>query len=101
MIFYEMYLQKSQECFWGEMIGSDKKGELYKGIVCFMIVGLKEPFPCDKIISETNIDANWLIAEFLDSLEILSNCGFRVRAIVCGNHPSNVSSFKKLLEHVN
>ena len=32
---------------------------------------------------------------------ILCNCGFRVRAIVCDNHPSNVSSFKKLLEDVN
>ena len=31
---------------------------------------------------------------------ILCNCGFRVRAIACDNHPSNVSSFKKLLEHV-
>ena len=50
---------------------------------------------------ETNIDANWPKTELLDSLKILSNCGFRVRAIACDNHPSNVSSFKKLLEHVN
>ena len=45
MIFDEMYLQKRQEYFWGEMIGCDDEGELYKGIVCFMIAGLKESIP--------------------------------------------------------
>ena len=100
MIFYEMYLQKSQEYFWGEMTGCE--GELYQGKVCFMIVGLKESIPyVIKSSPETNIEANWFKTELLDSLEILSNCGFRVRTIVCDNHPPNVSSFKKLLEHVN
>ena len=97
MIFDEMYLQKSQEFFWGEMIGCDDEGELYQGIVCFMIVGMKESIPSPP---ETNIDANWVKAELLESLEILSNCDFHNRAIVCDNHPQNVSSFKKLLEHV-
>ena len=67
-----------------------------------MIVGLKGSIPyVIKPSTETNIDTNWLKTKLLDSLEILSNCGFRVRAIVCDNHPSNVSSFKKLLDHVN
>ena len=102
MILDEMYLKKSLECFGGEMIDCDDEGELYKGIVCFMIVGLKESILyVIKSLPETNIDANWLKTELLDSLEILSNCGFCVRAIVCDNRPSNVSSFKKLLEHVN
>ena len=42
LIFDEMYLQKSQEYFLGEMIGCDDEGELYESIVWFMIVGLKE-----------------------------------------------------------
>ena len=50
---------------------------------------------------ESNIDADWLIAELLESLKILSYCGFLVRAIVCDTHPLYVSSFKKLREHVN
>ena len=95
MIFIEMYSLKSQEYFWGEMIGCDDEGELYTGIVCFMIVGLEESIPyMIKSSPETNIDANWLKTELLDSLEILSNFGFRIRAIVCDKHPSNVSSFK-------
>ena len=81
------------------MTGCDDEGELYKGIVCFMIVGLKESIPYEiKSSPETNIDANWLKTELLDSLEILSKCGFRVRDIVGDNHPSNVCNFKKLLE---
>ena len=103
MYVYKMYLQRSQKYFWGKMIGSDDEGELYKGIsFFFMIVGLKESIPSViKSSPETNIDANWLKTKFLDSLKILSNCGFRVRAIVCDNHPTNVSSFKNLLEHVS
>ena len=84
------------------MIGCDDEVELYKEIVCFMIVGLNESVPyVIKSSPETINDVNWHKTELLDSLVVLSNCGFRVRAIVCDNHPSNVSSFKKLLEHVN
>ena len=84
MIFDEMYLQKIQEFFGGEMIGCDEEGELYQGIVWFMIVGMEESIPSPP---ETNIDANWVKAELLESLEILSNRDFHNRAIVCDKHP--------------
>ena len=99
-----MYLQKSQEYFLGKIIGCDDEGELYKGkgIIYFMIAALKEStIYVIKSLSETNIDTNWLKIELLNSIEILSNCGFRVRAISCNFHPSNVSRFRKLLKHVN
>ena len=97
LIFDEMYLQKSQEYFGGEMTGCDDEGELYKGKVCFMIVGLKESIPyVIKSSPETKIVASWLKTELLHSLGILSNCGFCVRAIFCDNHPSNVSIFKTI-----
>ena len=102
LIFVKMYLQKSQQYFGRAMIACDDEGELYKIIVCFLKVGLKESVPyAIKSSPETNTDANWLKTKLLDSLEILYNCGFRVRAIACDNHPSNMSSFKKLLERVN
>ena len=86
MIFDEMYLQKRQEYFWGEMIGCDDEGELYKGIVCFMIVGLKESIPYVINSSpETNNDVNWLKTELLDSLEILSVCDFTNRLSIRKN----------------
>ena len=91
-----MYLQKSQEYFGGEMIGCDDQGELCKDIVCFMIVDLKESIPyVIKTSPETNTDDNWLKTELLDSLENLSNCGFRVRAVLCDNHSSNSSNFSR------
>ena len=102
--FLKIYIQfllkctdkKSQEYFLRKMIGCDDKGELYKGIAGFMIVGLKESIPY--VITpwpETNIVASWLKTELLVFLEILSKCGVRVRAVVCENHPSNMSSFKR------
>ena len=54
LLFYEMYLQKCEEYFGGEMIGSDENGELDKGIVCFVIKGMKESIPCDQVISRKN-----------------------------------------------
>ena len=37
-----MYLQKSAQYQSGEYVGVDKEGNLYKGIVTFMVVGLKQ-----------------------------------------------------------
>ena len=39
LMFDEMYLQKREEYAGGELVGADTDGNLYKGIVCFMIVG--------------------------------------------------------------
>jgi len=41
----EMYLQKSVEYSSGEMIGCDEDDSMFKGIVGFMIVGLKQYIP--------------------------------------------------------
>ena len=44
-MFDEMFLQKCEEYFAGDVFGADEEGELFKGIVCFMIVGLKNNVP--------------------------------------------------------
>ena len=50
----EMYLQKSEEYHGGEIVGCDEEGKLYKGLVGFMIVGLKQSIPyIIKSIAET------------------------------------------------
>ena len=38
-------LTKKSRVFLGRNIGCDDEGELYKGLVSFMIVGLEESFP--------------------------------------------------------
>ena len=63
LLFDEMYLQKCEEYYGGEHIGSYENGELYKGIVYsfgFMIGGLKESIPCDQVISRNNNYRNYL-----------------------------------------
>ena len=38
----EMYLQKATQYQGGEYVGADEEGNLFKGIIVFMIVGLKK-----------------------------------------------------------
>ena len=82
-------------------MGCNSEGELYKELACFMIVGLKYSIPyVIKSSPETKINADWLRKELIDCLGILSEF-VNIRAIVRYNHPSNVSSFKNLLQHFN
>ena len=45
LMFNELYLQKCKEFREGETIGADETGDFYKGLICFMIVGLKSNIP--------------------------------------------------------
>ena len=98
LIFDEMFLQKSEEFAGGESIGADKNGELYNGVLCFMIVGLQSNVPfVIKALPEKQINGEWLREELLKCLSVLQENGFNVRGIVCDNHSNNVSAFKKIL----
>ena len=95
----EMYLQKCEEYCGGEIIGANENNELYKGILSFIIVGLKENVPyIIKSVPERNIDGEWTKEQILDSLKTLKNCGFRVRAIVSDNHSASALACKLLLK---
>ena len=97
LLFDETYLQKREEYFGGDMMGSNDAGELYKGLVCF-IIGLKQSILyIIRSLPEVSIDANWLKEEIFKCLDVLCQSGFNVRSIICDNHPSNVSNFRKLL----
>ena len=94
----EMYLQKSEEYYGGEIVGCDDEGKLYKGLVGFMIVGLKQSIPyIIKSIPETKIEGEWLKEEILKSIETLHSINFKVRGIVADNHSTNVSACSKIL----
>ena len=41
----EMHLQKATQFHGGQYVGADNDGELFSGIVCFMVVGLKKSVP--------------------------------------------------------
>ena len=40
-----MYLQKYEEYSAEDLVGCNSEGELYKGLICFIIVGLKNYIP--------------------------------------------------------
>jgi len=98
LIFDEIYLQKCEEYFGGDTYGINENGDLHKGMVCFMIVGLQSNVPYVlKTVPETEIKGEWLKGEIENCIEILQGIGFNVRAVVCDNHQSNVSAYKNLL----
>ena len=46
LILDEIYLQKSEEYFGGDKFGTNEDGDLYKRMLCFMIVRLKISILC-------------------------------------------------------
>lgn len=97
LMFDEMYLEKCEEYIAGKMCGSDENGELFKGIVCFMIVGLKNSISyVVRAFPEKKINGDWIKDKILECLDIIDECGFTVRGVVCDDHSSNVSAYKKL-----
>ena len=42
LMFEETYLQKYEEDSAGDLVGCNSEGELYQGLICFIIVGLKD-----------------------------------------------------------
>ena len=92
-----MYLQKCTQFHGGEYIG-DVEGNLYKGVVAFMIQGLKKSISfVIKASPETKIPGEWLAQHISGCVSCLSKIGFNVCAVVTDNHSSNVNAFKCLL----
>ena len=64
-----------------------------------MIIGLETDIPymyMVKTCPEKEILDEWLKDEFLLCLITLQENGFNVRRVVCADHASNVSAYKKL-----
>ena len=78
-----MYLQKCEECCGGDTFGTNEDGELYKGIMCFMIIGSKNNVTfIIKTIPETKIEGELIQNEILHCLQVLQDLGFKVRGVV-------------------
>ena len=94
-----MYLQKCEEYDGNQTYGVDNNGNLHKGIVCFMIVGLKENVSyVIHSVPQSKISGDLLKVELEKCLEILQDIKFRVRAVVSDNHASNVAAYNSLLK---
>ena len=93
----EMYVQKGTQFASGEYVGADEDGNLYKGVVVFMIVGMKESIPyVVKAFPETTISGSWLSDQIDECIDTLADRGVNVRAVVTDNHSANVNAFSNL-----
>ena len=91
----EMFLQKAGQYQAGEYVGANEEVNLYKGIVAFMVVGLKQSIPfAVKAIPEVTFNGQWLCHKIASNIENLGNAGFCVRH--ADNHSSNVNTFTSL-----
>ena len=93
----EMILQKEESYQAGTHIGASENGELYKGIVCFMVLGLKDSVPYVVVAApEVKLTGEWLKKKIDENLKNLMDAGFRVRGVVTDNHSTNVNAFDYL-----
>ena len=91
----EMYLQKAALYHTGEYVGADEEGNLYKGIVAFMVVGLKQSIPfVVQAVPEVTFNSQWFCDKIANNIENLGKAGFCVRRLVSDNYSFKVNAFK-------
>ena len=94
----EMFLEKCEEYSGGKSCGVNEDGELYKGIMGFMIVGLKSSVPyVVKSVPETQITGEFVKESLVECLNMLHENGFNVRGVVSDDHSTNVNAYTQLL----
>ena len=93
----EIYLDKATQYHSGKYVGADNEGNLYKGIVAFMIVGLEESIPYNvKAILKVKFSGEWLAGKMSNCIDDLTSAEFCVRGILPDNHALNVHAFSSL-----
>ena len=95
----QMYLQKSAQYQSGEYVRVEEEGNLYKGIVAFKVVGLKQSIPfVVQVIPEVTFNGKRLAEKFNNNIDNLIEIGLCVRGIVNDNHSANVNAFSALIK---
>ena len=102
LIIDEIYLQNSVHYHSGDFVGQDEEEDLFKGIVVFMNVSLKESIPIViRSLPETKITGEWLKCEINKCILDLAEVGLKVRAVITDDHLSNVNAFTRPHEIFN
>ena len=79
MMVDEVYLLQATQYQGGEYVGADEAGNLYKGIVAFMVVGLKQSIPyIVQAIPEVTFSGQWLSRRMAENIDNLIEAGFCV-----------------------
>ena len=83
----EIDLQKVAQYQDGEYVGADEESNLYKGIIAFMVVVMKQSITfVVQAIPEVTFNGQWLCNKVASNIENLGNAGFCLRGLVADNH---------------
>ena len=87
----EMYLQKKLRFQQNKLIGCDDNGNLFKGIMTFMIVEVRKNVSFEvKAVPESKIEGKWLSCQTRETIQSLHEIGFHVRAVISDSHQQRV-----------
>ena len=99
LLLDEMYVQKEVQYDGRDLTGCNSALEMYKSILCFMVVSLKKSTSYIlKAVPLIKINHQIVQDGILSCISMLNKENFNIRAIVCDNHSTNVSTFKHLKE---
>ena len=95
----KIFLQKSAQYQSREYKGVDKEGNLYKGIVTFLVVGFKLFIPfVVQTIPEVTFNGQWLAETFIANIDNLIEFGLCIWGTVTDYHSANVNVFSPLIK---
>ena len=96
----EMYLQTQVQFDGKSVIGCDGDLNMFKSILCFMVVSLKKTIPyiikAIPIVRLTFLD---VYNGILNCISILNEGKFHVRGVIADNHSTNVKAYKVLVKN--
>ena len=99
LLLDEMHLQHQVQFDGRDLIGCNEGLEMFKSILCFMVVSLKKSIPyIIKSIPIVKLSKQIICDGILNCIKILNDADFQLRCVISDNHQSNVSSFNTLMK---
>ena len=98
-LLHETYLQKDVQHQSCNLVGVDSEGNLFTGIMTFMINSLKQSISfVIKTIPKVKVMVLWLSEETDECIHTLHQSGFNDVSFISDNHSINVSAFNILIK---
>ena len=99
LLLDEMHLQKEESYQGGSTVGRDESGELYKGVLNSMMVGIRKNIPfVVRAVPEVTVSGGLVRKHIEEVLNDLHATGFNVRTVIADNHSSNVAAYDSLMK---
>ena len=97
LLLDEMYLQPQVNFDRKTLIGCDQDLELFKSILCLMVISLTKSIPfIVPAIPIVKISGDIVRSSIVKCISLLTKEQFNLRAIIADNHPTNISAYRQL-----